>query len=238
MLERLLYLHPALDRLIAFEKKLGPAGFKLTPEDWDLIERLVAILSIFVKVTKKVSAIKYPTLYFQLPFFTYLLRQLNEIIDSIEKGEVGEHEILNKACKECWEVLNTYWQKTDNHSSQAISLILDPRCKMDTFDHLVWNNSWKATAKRHLERVYQSRYYKPNQINHIVEDQVDSSDTDDEFNDILFGPQASQPSELPQQPRGRGRPSAAPAEPNGPPAAREITQYLAEKTEDRKVNPV
>lgn len=201
MLERLLYLRPALDRLMAFQKKLGPAGFRLTSEDWDLIERLVAILSIFVKVTKKVSAIKYLTLYFQLPFFTYLLRQLNEFNDSTEEGEAEEYQILNKACREGWEVLNTYWQKTDNHSSQAISLILDPRCKMDTFDHLGWNNSWKSTAKCHLERVYQSRYYEPNQINRIAEDQLDdSSDTDDEFINVLFGPQVSQSLELLQPP--------------------------------------
>ncbi|KAI5839938.1 hypothetical protein DFP73DRAFT_598207 [Morchella snyderi] len=33
MLECLLYLRPALDRLMAFQKKLGPAGFRLTSED-------------------------------------------------------------------------------------------------------------------------------------------------------------------------------------------------------------
>lgn len=227
MLERMLYLRPALDRLISFQYRLGPADFKLSEGDWEITERLTKVLEVFAKVTAKVSAVRYPTLYFQLPFFTYLLRELTKFIDASEEGEVEAHFTIHEACKEGWEILNSYWQKVDNHSSQAIALILDPRCKLETFVHLAWNNTWILTARRNLERVYRTSYFTQVNFAEILETTA-TEETDDDFGDALFGP-SQPPAQL--NPVVRGRHTASTTFP-------EIVQYLAEKAEDRKVDPV
>lgn len=73
MIERILYLRHALERLIRLEEKLGPSGFFLSVNDWSMLEKLREILEIFVLATTRVSATRYPTLQLQLPYFTLLL---------------------------------------------------------------------------------------------------------------------------------------------------------------------
>lgn len=150
MLERMIYLRPALERLIRLEYKLGPSGFVLSSTDWDLLDRLKEVLSIFVVATTHISATQYPTRQFQLPYYTILLRDLY-----IFKDEEKEYGILAlaKACEDSYNLLNRYWKKNDEHSSQVIAMILDPRIKLATFTHIGWEDEWVQKAQRKLERI-------------------------------------------------------------------------------------
>lgn len=107
MLERMLYLRPALERLIAFETKLGPSGFTLSQSDWEIIQKLTDILKIYVTRTTYLCATSYPTLQVQLPFYMAILRQLT----TFKNDNEFDYPVLYTACSEAWEILNNYWQR-------------------------------------------------------------------------------------------------------------------------------
>jgi len=60
MLERLLYLRPAIERLTLFEEKLSE--FTLTEGDWNMLSSVKDILHSFHNSTTHLSAVQYPTL--------------------------------------------------------------------------------------------------------------------------------------------------------------------------------
>jgi hypothetical protein len=62
MLDQMLYLKPALVRLIIFENKLGPSGFILSEMGWEMIQKLAYLLKIFATCTTYLCATRYPTL--------------------------------------------------------------------------------------------------------------------------------------------------------------------------------
>jgi hypothetical protein len=219
MLDRMLYLKPALARLMSFENKLGPSGFILSEREWEMIQKLADLLKIFATRTTYLCATRYPTLQAQLPFFTVLLRQLNRF-----KDEEHDHHVLFTVCSEALEILKNYWQKVDKHSAQSISPILDPRCKMIAFSHLGWKDSWVARAKRHFDRVYQAHYYTPEMATQSQKNISPVSDLEshhDLFTDSFFGPACETPIRHTKVSQ-----------------LEEITRYLAENTEDRAIDPI
>lgn len=155
MVEHLLYLRPALERLIQFEGKLGLAGFTLSDENWTLLERLQEILSIFVVATTRLSTSRYPTLQYQLQYFTILLKNLYIFK---EKEKDGGLIVLGNACEDGWTIFNEYWKKTDSYSSQVIAMMLDPQLKLASFKHLGLEDEWIWKSKKQLERIYIAEY--------------------------------------------------------------------------------
>jgi hypothetical protein len=151
MIERIVYLKPALQRLIAFDAALSP--FSLNDEEWKLLDRILKVLEIFLSPTLHLSGSKYPTLHLQLPYYSMLLASLHKLSAS------EEYDIVGTACAEAWELLNDYWCKTDQQTALVISLLLDTRFKEEGLRRLGWTQQYVNQAKRHLNRVY-SQIYK------------------------------------------------------------------------------
>jgi len=76
MIERALYLRPALEHLLAVDntRKFSKARTPLTLSlrDWDTLERVSRILSLFVDATEFASGSTYPNLSSQLPYYQFL----------------------------------------------------------------------------------------------------------------------------------------------------------------------
>jgi len=76
MIERALYLRPALERLLAVDnsRKFSKARIPLTlsTTDWDTLERVSKILCLFVDATEFATGSTYPTLSSQLPYYHFL----------------------------------------------------------------------------------------------------------------------------------------------------------------------
>jgi hypothetical protein len=220
MVDQMLYLEPALVRLITFENKLGPSGFILSEIDWEMIQKLAYLLKFFVTRTAYLCATRYHTLQAQLPVLTVILCQLNRF----KEDEEYDHPVMLTASSEAWEILNNYWQKVDKHSAQSISLILDLRCKMIAFSHLGWKDSWVARVKRHVGRVYQAHYYTPGMATQSQKNISPVRDLElhhDLFTDSLFGPACETPIRHTKVSQ-----------------LEEITRYLAENAEDRATDPI
>jgi hypothetical protein len=160
MIERFLYLRPTLKRLLAFG--LGNIQkFPLLRSEWELLQRLVTILNIFVDPTVQLSGSKYPTLHLQLPWYLVLLKRLSDFVTEEEGRNLGDPTLLSEAYDEGWVVLNEWWKKTDDQTSLVISMILDPQCKLTGLERLGWTAAQMGKAKDAFERIYNARYTKP-----------------------------------------------------------------------------
>lgn len=62
------------------------------------------------------------------------------------------------ACDDGWAVLNDYWKKSDDQTAIVISLILDPRIKLEGLECLGWTRTDRSKAKAHFERIYKTTY--------------------------------------------------------------------------------
>lgn len=166
----MLYLHLALDHLIAFEDKLGDCGFHLMDEDWILLGRLAEILELFITVSVHLSESQYPSLHLQLPYFNILLQALFKITEEEKDEDEDEgNETLAAACEDGYNILNKYWKKTDTYSTQVISMILDPRFKLHIFKNLSWQLAWTVSVRKKFERVYSTDYDINNDASQILD---------------------------------------------------------------------
>ena len=174
MLDRLIYLRPAIDRITVFEDKLS--NFCFSDEEWAFLQRLTEILGTFREATVRLSGKKYPSLFLQLPYYEVLLRKLLCLREE-ERSRVGTSHPLYKACHASWTVLNSYWIKTDTQTGLAIALLLDPRCKEGTLHQLGWTESYIDSSCRELNRVYGERY-APIQSSRETTPEVDTHEND------------------------------------------------------------
>lgn len=95
------------------------------------------------------------------------------------------NDIIARACDEAWDTLNTYWQKTDEQTAIVISLILDPRCKLEGLANLGWQPSYIKKAKAHFTRVYMLAYRILD--NNSIPGEIHDTDGDSDPMATLFG---------------------------------------------------
>ena len=170
MIQRALYLRPALDRLLTIDnsRKFSKARVPLTllPQDWDILERVEKILCLFVDATDFASGSTYPTLSSQLPYYQFLQNGLHELIENERpvEDDPDPHSATYRICAaadDAYQKLNQYWIKTDSHTGQIIATILDPRMKLQLFRNLEWEAIWIENAREKFTRVFNKRYAKP-----------------------------------------------------------------------------
>ena len=208
MLERLLELQPAITAVCRLEDKLRP--LQLIPSEWALLQELKQHLHIFIKATQHLSGQSYPTLSAQLPYFAVLATKLEQQVEH----ERINHSIFTNACNRAWEKLNDYHIKTG--SAQAISIILDPRCKLQTFHNLSWRLEWITDAQESIQRVYQNQYAPSLPSRPPTPPSTTNTDMDNDFILAVFG--SSQPEQSS--------------------TISELDRYLEEKVEAPQVDPI
>ena len=182
MLERLLYLQPAIERLTLFEERLSE--FTLTEGDWNMLSSVKDILHSFHDSTTRLSAVQYPTLLLQLPYYELLLRHFR-YLRSEEKDKSGASSVLFKACDAGFTVLNSYWNKSDEQTALSLALLLDPRCKSITLRRLGWTERYINQSIRNFYRMYDEKYApqapsRPATPEHMLE-----SENDDPLTELL-----------------------------------------------------
>ena len=256
MIERALELRPALERLLTFDpsRAFHRAALTLSRSDWIVLEKLKDILQVFVMGTKFASGSTYPTLTMQLPYYQFTQNRLHRLIQAERESSIhGDSELdaqastlLWAAADEAYKKLNLYWQKTDDHSGQAVATMLDPRMRLKVFENLQWEPEWVDDVKEKFNRVYRDYYASKEQSLDVLEGHSDgvevsegpgttsrirlplgaerpgtgssSSRHDTGFDDLVFGPQQSP---LLQSQQGSL-----------------VDVYLAEECADRRADPV
>ena len=173
-IERALELWPALDRLLTFDssRAFQRAQLTLDMSDWIVLEKLQDILQVFVMGTKFASASTYPTLTMQLPYYQFMQNKLHRLIQAERESSICEDSELDPrastllwaAADEAYKKLNLYWQKTDDHSGQAVATMLDPRMRLKVFENLRWEPEWVSNVKEKFNRVYNEYYASKEQV--------------------------------------------------------------------------
>ena len=168
MIERALKLRPALDRLLTFDPShaFQRANLTLNGSDWIVLAKLGDILHVYIQGTKFASGTTYPTLTMQLPYYQFTQNKLYRLIQGERENFSGEDSELDArtsrllwgAADEAYKKLNLYWQKTDNHSGQAVATMLDPRMRLKVFENLHWEPEWIDDVKQKFHRVYDNYY--------------------------------------------------------------------------------
>jgi hypothetical protein len=126
----------------------------LDNHDWSWIARLAEVMEIFTEATEHLSADRFPTMSEQLPYYSILCNQLHAIVEK----EKDRNATLHDACAQGWKVLDTYHNKADAGSVYAITTMLDPRCKDNTFKKLGWKKTCIDAAHKNLKRVFTKEY--------------------------------------------------------------------------------
>ena len=137
------------------------------------------------------SGSSYPTLSVQLPYFVVIASRLEKLVDDLSKKEPS---CLLQALNQAWVKLNEYHAKTA--SSQAISTILDPRYKLQTFRHLDWKDEWIMDAHKSFVDTYELQYApKPVEDSSLVplisdtETSTGKPKHEDDFLNAVYGSQ-------------------------------------------------
>ena len=167
MIERALYLWPALEPHLAVDNtpKFSKARTPLTLSlrDWDTLECVSTILSLFVNATEFASGSTYPTLSSQLPYYQFLQNALHELIASERPMEDDPDHTsttykICSAADDAYQKLNQNWVKTDSNTGQVIATILDPRMQLQLFKNWQWEANWIENVREEFMRVFTKHY--------------------------------------------------------------------------------
>ncbi|KAK7680163.1 hypothetical protein QCA50_016672 [Cerrena zonata] len=130
VIERALYLHLAIDKLLSLSKydKCGKKGlqqYKLEPLEWRILTQLEHILGAFLAATVCVSKSKVPLLHEVIPLIDSCTGILEDAI-----ADLTNHQAVHVAAARGLNVLNKYYSKTDDSIMYHIAMIMHPRYKL------------------------------------------------------------------------------------------------------------
>jgi hypothetical protein len=208
LIQRLLEVRPAVDRMCRSEPKLFKLNLMLDDFDWAWLEKLNTILAVFSKPTEDISGERYPTLSQQLPAYWKIANRLREQQKEFAPGGEDHNDTAWEACEAALDKLNHYRDKTDSFTAQRIATILDPRLKLVTLERQGWRPCDLRAARNSLERVLRE-YYPSDKTQHLTSSQSDSisdsqpEETLDPEDLLIFGPQ--EPAQAAPTGSGRGK---------------------------------
>ncbi|CZT13621.1 uncharacterized protein RCO7_11027 [Rhynchosporium graminicola] len=125
----------------------------LSEGELDYIRKCLRIFDIFVKTTTKLQAEKYPTIYYLLPSVYQIYTKLERIRDELRE------EPFTSAINKGIAKLQKYYPKTgitEANKALYISLVFDPRIKLDGLSLLGLSNRIISDIKRKIQAEYNS----------------------------------------------------------------------------------
>lgn len=148
--------------------KIHPELPQLNNEEWEVLEVIARLLSIFDEATRALSATNYPTLNRAVPVYNYLFNKLEDFRDACdnEAGARGNAAIIGQcspvvkdalrtAIQAAHDKLRTYYGQTWA-DMYAIAVILDPRLKTNYYRANKWKPQEIAQAKDALVRAVEA----------------------------------------------------------------------------------
>ncbi|EAU89851.2 hypothetical protein CC1G_07003 [Coprinopsis cinerea okayama7 len=159
LLDRALELRAALDRLCLMPEHNRSRGarlkqYRLSPDEWKVLEQLAPLLDGILYATKEVSKSSIPLIHEVIPFIDSLTSMFDEFIDNTERHPAVRHAALRGL-----KMLNKYYSKTDKSIVYRIAMILHPGYKTNYFMTAKWEPEWIVAAKA-IARDEWVTYYK------------------------------------------------------------------------------
>ncbi|GJE85026.1 hAT transposon family protein [Phanerochaete sordida] len=157
---RALKLRAPLTRLLSMPKydkkgKKGLARFKLSKKEWDLLEQLHAVLTMFLRATDRVSRSNIPLVHEVIPVIDIITGKLLEAMTNDElPAQVRYGAALG------YRLLNKYYSATDESIMYRCAMLLHPKYKVDYFRNQKWKADWITAAIEILRSEWED-HYKP-----------------------------------------------------------------------------
>ncbi|CAB4389785.1 unnamed protein product [Rhizophagus irregularis] len=117
-------------------------SFTLNENEWECLAEIELMLKGFSKATKQICAKTYPTIAYIIPYYNILISKLEDFRDSPGRCKEGKEAASNAISK-----LLEYYDKTDT-SIYTISLVLDPRLKIQYMKDQKWDKRWIESARK------------------------------------------------------------------------------------------
>ncbi|CAB4495891.1 unnamed protein product [Rhizophagus irregularis] len=168
MLVRARKLKEPLNILSNSDSNLRP--FTINEDEWINLLEIEELLKYFAKATKQICGETYPTLSYVIPIYNILLNKLEDFRDTPNRFENGKEAAINAINK-----LKIYYNKTDS-TLYAVSLILDPRLKVEYMKDNEWETQWVDRTKKTVSELYITLYAPQETQNTNIE--YNSSDED------------------------------------------------------------
>ncbi|CAB5194151.1 unnamed protein product [Rhizophagus irregularis] len=168
MLVRTRKLKEPLNILSNSDSNLRP--FTINEDEWINLLEIEELLKYFAKATKQICGEAYPTLSYVIPIYNILLNKLEDFRDTPNRFENGKEAAINAINK-----LKIYYNKTDL-TLYAVSLILDPRLKVEYIKDNEWEIQWVDRTKKTVSELYMTLYAPQETQNTNIE--YNSSDED------------------------------------------------------------
>ena len=161
MLNSIISLRLPIRNLIAKYSELS--SYYLSTAEFTILANIANILALFEKPTIKLQGSKYPTLFYSLPYYLSLKKDL---VAYKEKDFVTKEPILLEAIISAITKLDKYLEIDIEKEELLFSIILDPRRKLSAFKHLGYSNSKIEEIKLVFIEVY-NRYILLNPFTNI-----------------------------------------------------------------------
>jgi hypothetical protein len=164
MIERAIYLRPALDRLITnhFEDL---NEYRLTGNEWAIAEQVLMILTPFQRCTTRFECNSRSS-EVDYVFFAYdtMFNHLEDVLSALSRSRISTAHYLINAINEALATLRIYYDKTTTMPHvYADAMILNPRVKLSIFNLDSWGdedaNSYRdATRTRFVDDYMNQRF--------------------------------------------------------------------------------
>ena len=131
ILNSIISLRLPIRNLLAKYSELS--SYYLSTAEFTILANIANILALFEKPTIKLQASKYPTLFYSLPYYLSLKKDL---VAYKEKDFISKEPILLEAIISAITKLDKYLEIDIEKEELLFSIILDPRRKLSAFKHL------------------------------------------------------------------------------------------------------
>lgn len=150
MLDSIIKLRQPIKNLIT-KDNTELSSYYLSTADLNILANIANILKIFEKPTIKLQASKYPTLYYSLPYYLNLKKDLDTYKT---KDFIIRDSILYRAISSSITKLEKYLNIDKEKEELLFSIILDPRRKLSAFKHLNYEDNIIENIKTSFIRAY------------------------------------------------------------------------------------
>lgn len=160
MLQISYHLKNALDKLCESNEALKMYSLKST--EWILVEKIVDFLQDFKCVSEKISGENYITLPTAVIAFNCLLDKVEKKcfeLDAKRERDSIDEKLINAFQKGRDKLLKHYRKCNWIY---CISLVLDPRVKIEGLDTTVWGRELKKETLKKFKEIYRLYYEKFN----------------------------------------------------------------------------
>ncbi|KEP45349.1 hAT family dimerization protein [Rhizoctonia solani 123E] len=149
MIERLLYLYPAVSRYIASDPTL--AEHVITHADYEALHDILTVLNFAHRAQELLSSDRVPTLSFAIPLYHALVDQWTRLQATLPALSYAIFAGIKK--------LNAYLDKTRSSPVHIVAMALNPSIRYEWFDRISPSEGEKAraTVKQYMLRCLEEQ---------------------------------------------------------------------------------